>query len=264
MSMIKLMASLLLANNLSRFGLPLNTLNAVTGPIFFMFYDGPTPPAGVFDDFDAIKELVSTTGTKSYYDMSQEAGGAALVGFGNSFREITYPNLPEDDMVDFLNYYWNTTYERVLIDGLESGLDVQITGYVPQPLSVRIVEASNAQGPNALGLDPAHGDRIFVENQFLWASPLCAERCPQYAANISSELMAYQKSKYGNVEPTHYQSGDISFTNYNPQFMNDAAPDQDVYTSYGSASLARLKAAKQMYDPTGFFTTRQGGFKLPA
>jgi hypothetical protein len=51
---------------------------------------------------------------------------------------------------------------------------------------------------------------------------------------------------------------------YNPLFMNDAAPYQDVYTSYGSTNLARLKAAKKTYDPTGFFTNRQGGFKLPA
>lgn len=51
---------------------------------------------------------------------------------------------------------------------------------------------------------------------------------------------------------------------YNPLFMNDAAPDQDVYSSYGPASLARLKSIKKVYDPTGFFTNRQGGFKLPA
>lgn len=230
-----------------------------------MFYDGPTPPPEVFGDFDAIDELFSTTETKSYYDMSQETGGASLVGFGNSFRVITYPNLPEDEMVDFLNTYWNTTYKRVLRDGLETlGLDIQITGFTPQPLSVRVIEASNAQGENALGLNPDNGDRIWIENQFLWGSgALCKDRCPEYAEDISNELMAIQKAKYGNFQPTHYKSGEISFTNYNPLFMNDAAPNQDVYTSYGSANLARLSAAKQKYDPMGFFTDRQGGFKLP-
>lgn len=51
---------------------------------------------------------------------------------------------------------------------------------------------------------------------------------------------------------------------YNPQFLNDAAPNQDVYTSYGSANLQRLQKIKKAYDPTGFFTERQGGFKLPS
>ena len=50
---------------------------------------------------------------------------------------------------------------------------------------------------------------------------------------------------------------------YNPLFMNDAAPDQNIYAGYGSANLARLQAIKKAYDPTGFFTSRQGGFKLP-
>lgn len=45
--------------------------------------------------------------------------------------------------------------------------------------------------------------------------------------------------------------------------MNDAAPYQDVYSSYGTTNLQRLQANKQAYDPTGFFTNRQGGFKLP-
>lgn len=231
-----------------------------------MFYDGPTPSPEVFADFDAIEALVSTTETKSYYDMSNEAGGAALVGFGNSFREITYPNLPESEMVEFLNTYWNTTYERTLTDGLQTlGLDIQITGFTPQPLSVRVVKASNAQGENALGLDPDNGDRIWIENQFLWGSgALCKERCPVYAEGILDELLTMHKAKYANVKPTNYKSGDISFTNYNPLFMNDAAPNQDPYASYGAKNLAKLKAAKQKYDPNGFFTTRQGGFKLPS
>jgi hypothetical protein len=46
--------------------------------------------------------------------------------------------------------------------------------------------------------------------------------------------------------------------------MNDAAPDQDPYSSYGETNLQRLVTIKKQYDPTGFFTERQGGFKLPA
>lgn len=76
-----------------QFGLPANALNAVTGPLFFFFYDGETPPAGVFDEFDAIESLSDGTGTNSYYNITMVDGGADLNGFGNSFRMNTLPNM---------------------------------------------------------------------------------------------------------------------------------------------------------------------------
>lgn len=56
----------------------------------------------------------------------------------------------------------------------------------------------------------------------------------------------------------------LTLFRYNPLFLNDVAPDQDVYSSYAPANLVRLQTIKKAYDPNGFFTTRQGGFKLPA
>lgn len=228
-----------------------------------MFYDGPTPPASVFKDFDDIQELFSDTKTKTYYEMSQEAGGAAIVGFGNSFRETTVPNLPEDEMVDFFEYYWNQFYNATFINGLQD-LDVQVTGFDPQPLSVRIAQASQKQGGNVYGLDPNNGDRIWIENNLLWTNPTCNDKCPEQSEALSDALLAYQKQKYGNILPTNYKSGDPNYVKYNPGFCNDLAPNQDFFGSLPPANLARLKSIKKKYDPMGFFTTRQGGFKLPA
>jgi hypothetical protein len=36
--------------------------------IIFFFYDGPTPPDGVFDNFNAIPTLTDGVQTQSYYD----------------------------------------------------------------------------------------------------------------------------------------------------------------------------------------------------
>lgn len=44
--------------------------------------------------------------------------------------------------------------------------------------------------------------------------------------------------------------------------MNDAAPNQDVFTSYGPANVKKLQAVKKKYDPKGFLT-RLNGFKVP-
>lgn len=44
--------------------------------------------------------------------------------------------------------------------------------------------------------------------------------------------------------------------------MNNAMYRQDVLRSYGNATSRRLEAIRRRYDPTGFFSRRQGGFKL--
>ena len=94
-----------------------------------------------------------------------------------------------------------------------TNLDVQIMGFVPQSVSVRIQKASQAQGGNVLGLDPANGDRIFVENDFTWANPTCDQKCPEYSREISDELLQYQKTYYPGVPPTNYKSGNnVNFT----------------------------------------------------
>jgi len=246
-----------------QFGLPLNLLNVFTGPLFFFFYDGPTPPAGIFDEFNAIDSISDGVKTQSYYEVSQSAGGASMTGFGNSFHVNTIPNLPHDQMVQYYDAYYNITASQSFNDSI-TNIDIQLMGFDVQPLSAQIARASQAQGGNALGLDPAHGDRVWVENDLLWVNDFCNDKCPGYARHMADEALAYQKSHYAGVPPTNYQSGDLNYLSYNPLFLNDAAPYQDVYTSYGTANLARMKAVKKAYDPTGFLTTRQGGFKLPA
>jgi len=194
-----------------QFGLPANLLNLVGGPLFFFFYDGPTPPAGVFDEFDAIPSLSDSTGTMSYYELTQMAGGAAPIpGFGASFREDTYPNLPTPNMTDFYGIVWDKMNSESFKNSLRP-LDVQIMGFDPQPVSVRIARASNAQGGNALGLDPNNGDRIWIENNFLWLNSNCDEKCPSFSQSVSDDIKATQKQTYGGMKPTNYQSGDVSF-----------------------------------------------------
>jgi hypothetical protein len=37
--------------------------------VLFFFYDGPTPPAGIFDEFDAVIPIEDQVSTQSYYDI---------------------------------------------------------------------------------------------------------------------------------------------------------------------------------------------------
>ena len=48
---------------------------------------------------DAIESSTDDTGTKSYYDLTNEAGGASpLPGFGASFRENRFPNMQDEQV----------------------------------------------------------------------------------------------------------------------------------------------------------------------
>ena len=190
-----------------QYGLPANLLNAITGPLFFFFYDGPDP-GNVFAEFDAIDSLTSSTETKRYPELADEAGGASLQGFGNSFRMNAFPNLPVDNMTAFYEGVDKRVFAQSFVDGLSS-LAVQIMGWVPQPISKLIAEASQAQGGNALGLDPKHGDRIWIENNLLWTGDLCNDNCPGYSENVMGKIVDFSKSEFNGIPPTNYESGEI-------------------------------------------------------
>lgn len=113
-------------------------------------------------------------------------------------------------MTTFFEEYYNQTFAQSFTDSLSS-LDVQIMGFDPQPVPVVIQQASIDQGGNALGLDPANGDRIFFENNLLWVNQLCDTQCPEYSRQVSDSLLEYHKEHYAGVPPTNYQSGNISF-----------------------------------------------------
>lgn len=193
-----------------QFGLPGNLINAVGGPLFFFFYDGETPPPGVFDEFDAIDSLSDETGTKPYTDITGAAGGASLQGFGASFRELTFPNLPAENMTAFYDGVYDRVYKQSLKDGL-TNLNIQIMGFDPQPVSKLIAQASQDQGGNALGLDPSSGDRIWIENNLLWTGNLCNDKCPTYSEDVMNDILEFSKSTFGGMEPTNYESGDVDF-----------------------------------------------------
>ena len=45
-----------------------------------VFYDGPQPPAGIFDDFLAIPSVAEDIGTKSFLELVQTPPSAASAG----------------------------------------------------------------------------------------------------------------------------------------------------------------------------------------
>ena len=63
----------------------------VTIIVMFYFYDGPTPPAGVFDDFDAILTLTNSVKTQSYPELLIANNEFSLSGESSLTAQIHSP-----------------------------------------------------------------------------------------------------------------------------------------------------------------------------
>ncbi|KAI9676693.1 MAG: hypothetical protein M1822_008256 [Bathelium mastoideum] len=229
--------------------------------VIFYFYDGPTPPAGIFDEFDQVTPLSSNVSTQSYPSLLTGNNAYSLSGLRYQIREGTYPNLPYDNMTSFYDYHY-TSFQQQAFAHQATSLDIQIFSFAIQPIPVVLKQASADAGGNRLGLDATNGDNIFMEYDVSWLNPDCDTLCPGYIETMVDSIKSYQQSTFGGMSPTNYKSGDISWSSYNPIFPNDGMFDQQVYQSFGNSTYQQLKTIQQRWDPQGFFSQRQGGFKF--
>lgn len=182
----------------------------VSNPALFFFYDGPTPPPGTFAGLEDVEAIINGTDTTTYTDLANEAGGAKIYGINAAAHVNTFPNMSPENMNELLELHWET-YQSQIKNDSSKNLDIQIGTFTPQPLSVRIAEASVASGGNALGLDPKHGDRFWVENDLIWINPICNEACPGYLRKVAESVRAEFDARFVGEKPTNYQSGDVEY-----------------------------------------------------
>jgi hypothetical protein len=53
-----------------------------------MFYDGPTPPAGIFDDYLAIPSLTADVSTRSFLSLVQSSPSNATANQRYAFQAL--------------------------------------------------------------------------------------------------------------------------------------------------------------------------------
>ncbi|KAI9172775.1 FAD-binding, type 2 [Paramyrothecium foliicola] len=229
--------------------------------IVFIFYDGPAPPAGVFDELDAIPSLTDGTRQRTMGNLVQDVFAGDLEGLGFNIAFNAFPNMPIANMSDFLDEKFETAKAISSKAALEDLINFRLFTFTVQPLPKSISRASSISG-NALGLRPEHGDRIWVEYNVAWLVPTCDTACPEFVSNAVDIFHDLHESKYSGIPPTNYESGDLDYirSSYNPIFMNDAIKGQKVLESYGQETYLRLKDIHERYDPEGLLSTRQGGF----
>lgn len=243
----------------------ITALGAVDTWIMFLFYDGPTPPAGVFDNFTAIAHLGDNTKTRTYADLLKrklhQTSEKSICAdwktptdnnFGVIKTEIytisteTVP-LPSAEVgADFLGALydnWRNTSKSVL------GVAGVIGSMAFQPIPKRLARKAREAGGDMIDLDDDI-DRIILEFDFSWLLPLDNNKMDKATQQL------YEGSK--KVVDEYTAAGKVP-SGYLPLFANDAYYRQDYYGRLRTADFAR--SVRDKYDPAGFFASRTGGWK---
>ena len=131
--------------------------------VMFYFYDAPTPPAGVFDQFDAIDPVLDFVGTDTFATVLTNNNAFNIQGMRYLIRATTMPNPDTSTLYHEVYDNWSSYVDSVTDD--QFGF---IYNMAYQPLPAAISQASNAQGENVIGLDPALGDRMWMEFDISW------------------------------------------------------------------------------------------------
>lgn len=215
--------------------------------LMFLFYDGPTPPAGVFDNFTAIAHISDDTKSRTYSDLLTHNNFGVIKTEIYTIATETIP-LPSVEVgAAFLgDVYanWRNTTESVLdVAGLIGSIAIQ-------PIPRRIARLARAAGGDLLDLDD-DVDRLILEFDFSWLST---------ADNARMDAATQQLYTGSRRLVSQYQAAGKLADAYLPLFANDAYYRQDYFGRLRTGEFARR--VRDAYDPSGFFASRTGGWKL--
>jgi hypothetical protein len=128
-------------------------------------------------------------------------------------------------------------------------------GLVFQPFPKAFGKAAEARGGNAMGLLGSDHDRYVLEIPGLYSNGADEKVMNAWVA----EFMDRVQDRLKTVTVSLKAKG-VTVGQYNPYFMNDAGPGQDVMSSYKDA--AKFAKIQRSVDPDGLFSKRAGGYKF--
>ena len=227
----------------------LTVLGAVDIWVMFLFYDGPEPPAGVFDIFTDIKPLTNDCKTRSYYDLLTHNNFGVIKG---SIYTITTETMPVPsiengaEVMGAIHANWKNTTRDIL------GVAGIIGSIAYQPIPKILTRKAREMGGDLLDLDDDVNRIILEFNLSYWFDiddHTVDEATGQLHWGSRNLITDFQKS--GKLPDA-----------YLPLFMNDAYFKQDYFARLRSSSQSLARNARDLYDPEGFFRTHTKGWKM--
>ncbi|KAI1331859.1 FAD binding domain-containing protein [Xylariaceae sp. FL0255] len=219
--------------------------------VVFLYYNGPEVPAGVFDNFTSIGTPISTAKTQSLNSLLSANNIYVLKGQVYTIGTETMP-LPSAANLDVMNEMFQTWVNVSNTVALVPGVVASIA-FQPAPKMLATIAAS--KGGDMIDID-ADVDRIFIELDY------------SFTFNASyPEIDTTMRNTYRNLQATvqkNQAAGALPSDVFLPLFQNDCFYPEDYWGRLRPEKLALAQRVQADVDPTGFFATRTGGFKIPS
>ncbi|KAJ7655937.1 hypothetical protein B0H17DRAFT_1098624 [Mycena rosella] len=214
-----------------------NFLLGQPGISHIMFYDGPTPPAGIFDAFLAIPHLTEDVQTRSFLSLVTSAPSNATTGSRGAFHTVSLLSY-SPTMVDAIVNETNFWGAKLALAGA-SFISYDIEPFLPSIYMHNTLPTAfpPSRGP---GYQP-------LNLYFAW----------ELAAFDATFHNALQQSAAHLTQVALNDGQDISGA---PLYTNYALYDTPLERIYG-ANLPRLRMIKSEVDP-GNVMGLAGGFKF--
>ncbi|EXF82142.1 FAD binding domain-containing protein [Colletotrichum fioriniae PJ7] len=227
----------------------LTVLNSVNIWIFFLFYDGPQPPSGVFDEFLNIKSTLNTCRTRSYTDLLKANNVFVLKGSVYTIATETTPLPPAAAGAKVMRSYYDHWYNT---SAVKSGIAGIIASMAFQPIPKSLARISRDKGGDLLDLDDGV-DRIIFEFDYSYLFQLDDAAVDETMVKLYTGM----KSRVDGF----VQDGTLPDV-YRPLFMNDGYFRQDYWGRLKPEKRELAERVRASVDPEGLFQNRTGGFKL--
>ncbi|KAH7122150.1 hypothetical protein B0J13DRAFT_156901 [Dactylonectria estremocensis] len=210
--------------------------------VLFIFYDGPEPPAGTFDNFTSLGPFANTLKKQSYSMLLTGNNIFVLQGSVYTIGTETVP-LPRGPagLADIHAHWRNASSSTLGLAGATATI-----GY--QPFPRRMARAARARGVDLVDADDAV-DRIIVEFNY---SHLLRTDSPR--------IDVVMKETIEGVRDLVLQGQDADA--FLALFMNDGYYSQDYFGRLRPEARRLAKRVAADVDPEGLFQYRTGGFKL--
>lgn len=251
----------------------------------FYFYDGASPPAGVFDDFQRIAHTEDHTRTQRYHELLYANNDYYRNNTFNSVRsspaagcgktddsQMSTETLPlpsrqtADEVLTTLHNFWTRTTQAFVRKATGSS---GIVVYMPVPKAVS--RASARRGGNVM-MDLAGGggehDGLIVEYDYSYvfnnaANSASLDETTRHMFSGAQDLIN-QFVRKGSVRLPSFAFGGVAngkeqLSNaYRPLFMNSASEKQDFWGRSSGREFAR--SVKSVVDPGNIFGKRARGW----
>ncbi|KAH7161779.1 hypothetical protein EDB81DRAFT_785523 [Dactylonectria macrodidyma] len=218
--------------------------------IMFIFYDGPTPPAGTFDEFTNVGPISNTVKTQSYNDLITGNNAFVLKGIVNTIATETVP-LPSAanaaEVLGGIHQYWRNISESAM------DVDSAVTVIGFQPFPKRMAKITREKGLDLLDMDDKV-DRLLLEINYSYLLQTDTKKIDRIMkrtfSGIRDRVLEWQ------------HNGVLKRDAFLPLFMNGGYYSQDYFGRLRPELRRLAKKVAAKVDPYGLFKYRTGGFKL--